>query len=127
MIASVMLCDLSPHPNASVLEIFVLPEQSSMKTRVRVPALILTTWECMHVEDCVDSPGCASINNFVHQFEAALPYLKRSFVIHEMPMIDGNADAVQPKACQELGIFLCEEVVEEPFEEIVVLFLAHHI
>ncbi len=48
-IVAIVLRDLSPHVDRPVLQVFVLPELRSVDTRIGMPALVLATWERVHV------------------------------------------------------------------------------
>jgi hypothetical protein len=88
-----------------------------------MPALVLATWESVHVKNRVDAFCSASLNHSINQTETAFLDLEVFGVVHEVAMVDRNPDAVQSERSQEFGIFSGEEVVKEAVEEVIVFLL----
>jgi len=72
----------------------MFPEQRSVDSRVRVPALVLAAGKGVHVKDGVDTFSGTSLDDPIDQLEAAFFDLKVSLIVHEVAMIDGDSYAV---------------------------------
>jgi hypothetical protein len=57
-IGLVVLCELGPEPDGAVLVVLVCPECGVWCGIVGVPVWILTPWDRVHVEDCVNFVFC---------------------------------------------------------------------
>jgi hypothetical protein len=59
-----------------------------------VPALVLATRKCVHVEDRVDPFGGTGFDDSVDQTETAFFDLEVFGIVHEMTVVDRHADTV---------------------------------
>lgn len=67
----------------------------------------------MKVENSVNAVFSANVDNAVEVLEAGLLEDPWVHVVFEMPVIEGDTDAVQSKRFEELGIVFLEEIFEE--------------
>lgn len=51
----VSLGNYFPQPYGAVLVVFVVPERGPGGVVVGVPVLALSTWHCVHIQNCVDA------------------------------------------------------------------------
>lgn len=94
-IVPIVLGDLNPQVDRSILQIFVFPEQRTMDARIGVPALVLTAWECVHVQDGVDILRSTGFNDAIDESEPFLLDDAGVEIVHEVPVIDRYPDAIQ--------------------------------
>ena len=78
-----------------------------------MPSLILASGESVHIKNRVYAFGGASFDDPVNEAETILLDDARVQVVHEVSMIDWDADAVQSQRTEEFGIASCKEVVEK--------------
>lgn len=106
--------NLDPEIRHAVLQVAKLPEQGLVNARVAVPALVLATRECVHVDDGVQPRGGAGVDDAVDEPETlGLDARRGVSVVEEVPVVDGDADAVEAQRREELGVGWREEVLEE--------------
>lgn len=109
----VIICDLSPQVNHAILAVLELPEKSLVDTRVTVPALVLTTGKSVHVDDSVESFGRTGVDDPVKKAEPSRLDNRGVAAVHEVSIIDGDADTVETQGSKELGILDGEEVLQK--------------
>jgi hypothetical protein len=100
----VVLCNLDPDIDHTILKILEVPEQRLMNPGVGVPPLVLSSGECMHVEDGVQPFGGASLHDAVDEAEALGPDNRRVAVVHEVPVVYRDADAVESQRGEEFRV-----------------------
>lgn len=144
-VAAIPGCDLLPQPDGAVLVVFILPEAGVVGWVVGVPVGVLAARGCVHVEDGVDvvvgalmpvqHAGCPGwivrrgeetykLNNPIQMLESLLLQNPRVHIVFEVPIVERDAQAVQPQAGVELGVRVGEEILEPLVEEELVLLLA---
>jgi hypothetical protein len=109
----VVFGDLNPEMNHAILEILEVPEQGFVNAGVAVPALVLTAGERVHVDDGVQPLCGTGLDDAVDELEPLRSDDGGVAVIHEVAVVDGDADAVQAEGREELGIRGREEVLEK--------------
>lgn len=119
-----MLGNLDPQVRHAVLKVFEIPKQRLVDARVRVPALVLTAGESVHVDDGVETLGSACVDDTVDKGKALGPNHGRVEVVDEVAVVDGDANTVEAERLEKAGILASEEVLEEAVKEEIVLFLS---
>ena len=106
-----MLGNLDPEVHNPVLEIHKVPEQGLVDPRVAVPALVLPSRTRVQVQDGVDALGRTGIDDLVYEAEAVGLDDGGAQVVHEVPVVYRDAQAVEAERRQELGVLGREEIV----------------
>jgi hypothetical protein len=76
-----------------------------------VPTLILATGKSVHIQDCIYALGRAGFDDAINKSESLFLHCESLLIVHEVTMIDWDADAVETQGSEELGIFPSEEVI----------------
>ena len=78
-----------------------------------MPAAVLPAGRGVHVDDGVDAMPGARGDRAVEVLEAARLEHARARIVLEVPVVDGDADAVEAEGLEEGGVGVGEEVLEE--------------
>ena len=119
--------DLFPQVDDPVLEMPVGPEARLMRRVVRVPMVILRSRQGVEVDHGVDAIASARVDHPVQVAKAVRLDLERTVVVLEVPVVDGQPDAVQARVGEQADIGLGEERGQQPLEEHVVQVLAEDV
>ena len=141
--------DLSPQPDHSILEIFVIPESGVIGEIIAVPVAILSSRQAMQVQDGVDAVlGTLSLHRQHDSCSPSSPQPQRKLITHTLhhpihpppttpPQLPGphilfknlipnrHPQTIQAQSFLEPDrILVRPEILVELFEEEVVVFLA---
>jgi hypothetical protein len=102
---------LCPQVDHAILEVLELPKESLVNTRVRVPVLVLSTGNCVQVENNIEIFGCTTLDDSIQSFETRGFYYAWVEIVFKVAIIERNADAVHALACKVLGIGTGKEII----------------
>ena len=83
---------------------------------VGMPVRILTAWNCMQVEDGVDSVCGAKFNDAIEVLESSFIDAEREqlhFVVQKVTVIEWNSQRVHPVVTEKFGVRIREVVAKE--------------